>query len=63
MRQRQARGEEEQQVELFKALADRPRWSDLHAEVQRTVTELVAQMLRQRRHREVARAAQEVEHE
>ena len=63
MRQRQAQGEEEQQVELFEALADRPRWSNLHAEVRRTVTALVAQMLRQQRHREAVRAAQEVEHE
>ncbi len=45
------------------ATAKRPRWADLSREAQRSVTELFARILRQRRRGSARSAAHEVEHE
>jgi hypothetical protein len=56
-----SRAKPDEQRELFHAKPDRPRWSDFSGDVQRTVTELVARMLRQ--HGQAAASRAEVEHE
>ena len=56
-----SRAKPDEQRELFHAKSDRPRWSEFSGEVHRTVTELVARMLRQ--HRQAATNRAEVEHE
>lgn len=63
MTQRHRRQIQDQLVGLFDALTDRPQWTDFPAETRRTVTELVARMLKQQRHQEAENATQEVEHE
>jgi hypothetical protein len=54
-----------EQSDLFldQATVSRPRWVDLSADIQRSVTELFARMLRQCRQGKVRSAAREVEHE
>jgi hypothetical protein len=61
MKQPSSRAKPDEQRELFHAKPDRPRWSDFPSDVQRTVTELLARMLRQRRQAAASRA--EVEHD
>jgi hypothetical protein len=61
MKQPNSRAKLDEQRELFHAKPDRPRWSGFSSDVQRTVTELVARMLRQ--HRQAAAGRAEVEHE
>jgi len=50
------------QAELFEAPSDRPSWQDLPDDTRRTVTQLLAQMLRQQR-RQAACPVPEVEDE
>lgn len=53
-----------QQPELFENHHKQPRWSDFSLEVQEAVTTLVARLLQQHRHLEMANAEpKEVEHE
>ena len=54
-----------EQSELFldQATVSCPRWGDLSADIQCSVTELFARMLRQCRQGNVRSAAREVEHE
>jgi hypothetical protein len=63
----QKRREKNEQSELLfdfhEATARRPRWADLPHEAQRSVTELFARMLRQRRQATARSVAHEVEHE
>ena len=50
-----------QQVGLFEAVSDRPRWPDIPYDARKAVTELLAQILSQHRIQEAA--VREVEHE
>lgn len=61
MKQPSSRAKPDEQRELFHAKPERPSWSDFSSDVQRTVTEVVARMLRQ--HRQAAAIGTEVEHE
>jgi hypothetical protein len=62
MQQRDRRRISHRQADLFEAPSDRPSWQDLPEDTRRTVTELLARMLRQQRRR-AASALPEVEHE
>ena len=63
MKHRDKRRIQGQQNDLFDVLSDRPTWPDFPTEAQRTVTELVARMLKHQRHQEAKNTTQEVEHE
>jgi hypothetical protein len=60
---RQATPREQSELLFDEATVGGPRWADLSHETQRSVTELFARMLRQRRQGNVRSAAPEVEHE
>lgn len=53
----------DEQAGLFEPVADRPMWTDLPSEVQRTVTTLLAQLLTQAPRRNGTCEAVEVENE
>ena len=54
---------EQSELQLDEATVNRPRWAELSHETQRSVTELFARMLRQRRRESERSAVDEVEHE
>lgn len=64
MSEQKRRAKPRGQSELFEvATASRPRWADVSQEAQKSVTELFARMLRQRRQAEARSVAPEVDHE
>jgi hypothetical protein len=58
-----AKPNEQSELFFFDEVVSRPRWEDLPHEARRTVTELFARMLRQRRQGNAQSAAHEEEHE
>lgn len=60
---RRARPNEQSELLFDEATAKQPRWADLSHEAQRSVTELFARMLRQRRQGRARSVAHEVAHE
>jgi hypothetical protein len=54
---------EQSELRFDEATVNRPRWAELSRETQRSVTELFARMLRQRRRESARSVAEEVEHE
>ena len=60
---RRAKPNEQSELLFDETTANRPRWEDLSHEARRSVTELFARMLRQRRHGKAGDVACEVEHE
>lgn len=60
---RRARQNEQSELVFDEGTAMRPRWADLSHEAQRSVTELFARMLRQRRQGSARSAVHEVEDE
>jgi hypothetical protein len=54
---------EQSELRFDEAAVNRPRWAELTHETRRSVTELFARMLRQRRRERVRSAVGEVEHE
>ncbi len=50
---RRAKPSEQNELLFDEATVSRPRWADLSQDTQRSVTELFARMLRQRRHQSV----------
>lgn len=54
---------EQSELRFDEATVNRPRWTELSHEARRSVTELFARMLRQRRRESVRSAVGEVEHE
>ena len=60
---RRVKPNEQSELRFEEATASRPRWVDLSHDAQRTVTELFARMLRQRRQGKARSVVHEVEHE
>ena len=54
---------EQSELRFDEATVNRPQWAELSRETQRSVTELFARMLRQRRPESARSVAEEVEHE
>jgi hypothetical protein len=60
---RRAKPNDQSELLFDETTAKRPRWAELSHEAQRSVTELFARMLRQRRQGRARSVAHEVEHE